>query len=490
MMALAWSSYCGQAAEGDPGVTNLLRGPTSWFQDLPTRYSKFANSTNGPALFTLKLQPGFDFLASEACQQTVRTFASVYYTTGLPFASDEPSCQWREMDMLEDADVLVADSIRVEEFASNGWLAPFDETLTNELNKAGVETIRAVGRGDNHAAPPIYGIPLTRGADFLLYRKSVFGTNDAAASQYWLTNISSSSGHVGLAADGQEFYRFYLALVWSLEPGWPRQTNGTWMVDTDGARKVLEFLARSTRIGPAATAANRSQVLPYFQRCINRFTRVAGAPDNSLVNADQEMPASCLLSLWGNRLLFAPWASMPLEDIGIMPLSASLGGTGSSLSAGKCLVLSRRLNTGDSVTRRKREGVNKLATCLLSKEGQMSLFFEQFEIPARPGLLNEIRPEDVSRAYCNRRLLLAGLAANKESEQFGSKALPLLRQVESLVRDRSQLHLHLVTVSPLSIQQCSLIDSMLHEVLGAGPPSGDLGAELIRKDLITIILLD
>ena len=144
VLALVLSCGHGVAVEGSGGVKILFRGPSSWFQfqNLPALYSSFAetnvrllreqihDAVEGGAFahrhfdrHDLGRETGFDFLASEACQQTIRTLASVYSTAGLPFSSDNSS------EMLEEADVLVTDPIRVAEFAGNGWLAPFDGEL-------------------------------------------------------------------------------------------------------------------------------------------------------------------------------------------------------------------------------------------------------------------------------------------------------------------------------------------------------------------------
>jgi hypothetical protein len=172
-----------------------------------------------------------------------------------------------------------------------------------------------------------------------------------------------------------------------------------------------------------------------------------------------------------------------LQDIGFFPLSASAGTAGCSLETGCALVMARRLAAGDRAALDAREVAGKLAGYLLSKQGQRALALDQFQVPARPGVLAALTVEEVAAVFGARRagmddeayqkkLKAGGLSLDQESVQFGERSLALLRQMEATLRDPACVRV--VGSNPLSMSQCFLIDRMLHELLATpNDPSAD-----------------
>lgn len=470
--AALMSGGCSTAPETAPEPKRALyRGYGFWFQDLAARFQKAANPAGRPPAYELVRLPDFDPLAPALYQELAVTLSSVYPMTELSFGA-------RASEMLQPMDVAVSNTAWVEEFARNGWLAPFDEAVVGPmLREAGVEPIRAVGPGDDPKSPRIYGVPITRAADFLFYRKSYFN-NPAEARQAWASlfqpEIRNPRSRIPLppsiVTDGQEFFRFFLPLVWSLEPGWPRQISGTFATETPSARRVLDALGRLTRIETWPSAAMRMDFLVDLKRQMLRF---AGDPASAQASA-------WLFSTWAQRNLITPWGPpAPLEDIGVMPLSAAADATapGVSLLGGKCVICSRRLASGDPEAAAAREVVRELARYLLSEAGQRATFFDQFEIPARRGLLRSLTEQDVAavfgsrREWCSYEDYLAEVRVgtrriDDRSWQFARQTLATLREIEALLDDSARLT---VRPNPLSINRSALLDGFLHKALAPKP---------------------
>ena len=477
MATAAALAGCGKGAEppADKGPkVAKFRAPGRWFRDLQADFSSYANPANEPDRYRVERLADFDSMASELRQDTVLTLASAYSTTNLPCYANSPWGEALPVEMLQEVHVLVVDTACVREFARNGWLTPFDQGILDLLKETGVVPIRAVGPDDKEIAPPVYGIPLTRGADFAFYRKSCFAGSAARANGTRAGDAISPAVLLDstsrVATDGQEFWRFFLALVWSEEPDWPRQANGAFAVDTPAARRVLEALRRSTQLGPLASASNRMKFSSQFQTCFDSFAGTAAGPSAAT------QPSACwLLSTSGQRILIAPWGlPVKLSDIGFLPLTASVGTAGCSLETGQALVMTRRLSASDRDALSAREVAGKLAGYLLSKLGQRDLVLDQFQVPARPGVLDALTVKEVAAVFGARhaglddrtyqKKLKAGeLTLDEDSLQFGERTLSLLRQMEKTLNDSASLRL--VGSNPLSMHQCSLIDRMLHELL-------------------------
>lgn len=471
--------------EGPPATKYALyRGYGFWFQDLTARFKKAANPPDQPPRYELVRLPDFDPLGPELAQQTAMTLSSVYPVTALSFGA-------RASEMLQAVDVIVSNTAWVPEFARNGWLAPFDEEVLGPiLREAGVEPVRVSTRGEDPASAPIYGIPITRAADFLFYRKSYFN-DEAEARTAWAslfdskiqsrvreTNEVNPKSKIApppfIAADGQEVHRLFLPLVWSLEPDWPVQADGTLVADTPAARRVLSALHRSMRLGAWPSAINRMSYLVDLKERVGSFTRPPRAFDPDKPSPD---PATCwLLSMWAQRILITPWGPpAPLNDVGFLPLSVSANpsAAGSSLLGGKCIVCSRQLASTDPGAMEAREVVTELVRYLLSEKGQRALCADQFEIPARRDVLKGLNDASVAAVYGARREWLdveTFLTQVRERKrvidaqcwQLGRETLALLRQIEAAMETPSRVALR---SNPLSIDQSMLLDGQLHKVL-------------------------
>ena len=460
----------------------FYRGCGFWFQDLAARFHKAVNPDGQPRRYELVRLPDFDPLPSELYQELAGTLSSVYPMTELSFGA-------RASEMLQPMDVAVSNSAWVEEFARNGWLAPYDEAVVGPmLREAGVEPIRAVGPGDDPKSPRIYGVPISRAADLLFYRKSYFSSADEAR-RAWVSLFQSkihdaktrSMVPSSIETDGQEFYRFFLPLVWSLESDWPRQTNGTFAVETPAAGQVLDTLGRSMQIETWATAAARMEFLVELKRHVRRFTNepVVAQPGASSTSA-------WLLSIWAQRILITPWGPpAPLEDVGVMPLSVSTNAAapGFSLLGGKCVICSRQIASNDPGAQAAREVAQELVRYLLSEAGQRTMFFDQFEVPARRNLLQSLTEQDVAAVFGSRREwrgyeeYLAEVRAgsrqmDERSLQLGRQTLAIMRDIEAILNDPARLT---VRPNPFSINRSALLDGFLHTALA--PQSLASGAE-------------
>ncbi len=491
-VALAFTG-CGKSSSGPEEAPQprraFYRGYGFWFQDLVQRFQKTANPAGQPKRYELIRLPDFDPLAPELYQQTALMLSSVYPMTELSFGA-------RASEMLQAVDVLVANTAWVEEFARNGWLAPFDEgTLDPILREAGVEPVRAAGKGDDAKSPKIYGIPITRAADLLFYRKSYFKDADEAR-RAWLAGMAKAFPPKippTIAADGQEFYRFFLPLVWSLEPGWPQQTNNTFLVDTPAARAVLGALRRSVRLTTWPSAAKRMPYLVDLKQQVNNFAATPRpfepAPDAGPLTAPP--PTAWQLSVWAQRILITPWGPpAPLDDVGFFPLSVSTNAAsrGYSLLGGKCIICSQQLSSPDPGAQAAREVVTELVRYLLSEPGQRTLFFDQFEVPARHSLLKSLKDDDVAAVFGSRREwcdyeayvneVRAGTRQMDErSRRLGRETLAMLRAIEAAVEDAARVT---VRPAPLSINQTTQLDGFLHRVLA--PAAGPLIDEATADD--------
>lgn len=458
IVALAGCAESGRAPEMPPQPKRALyRGYGFWFQDLAQRFQKAVNPPGQPPRYELARLPDFDPLAVELYQQTAQMLSSVYPITELSLGT-------RASEMLQAVDVMVINTAWVAEFARNGWLAPFDEAVIGPtLREAGVEPIRIAGAKTG----PIYGIPISRGTDLLFYRKSYFhGANEARQAWASLFQSPIPNPHSSIAADGQEFFRFFLPLVWSVEPDWPRQTNGTWVLNTPAAQQVLAALRRSTRLGGWPAAANRMGFLLDFKDRIASFT---SEPRRNATGA----ASAWLLSGWAQRVLVTPWGPpLPLDDVGFLPVSATMN-AGHSLVGGKCLVMSKQLLSDDPVARGVREVVYELARYLLSERGQRALCFDQFEIPARHGLLKSLTDTEVAAVFAARREWLDHEAylgqvragsrqIDERSALWGRQTLAMLREIEGTLEDTARLR---VRDNPLPTSYSTLLDGKLHEVL-------------------------
>ncbi|MFA6562581.1 MAG: extracellular solute-binding protein [Verrucomicrobiia bacterium] len=469
---------CSETPEQAPEPRRALyRGYGFWFQDLAARFQKAINPAGQPPRYELIRLPDFDPLASALYQELAVTLSSVYPMTALSFGA-------RASEMLQPMDVAVSNTAWVEEFARNGWLAPFDEAAVGPmLREAGVEPIRAVGPGDDPKSPRIYGVPIARAADLLFYRKSYFN-NATEARQAWTqlfqSKIQNPKSKIPLppsiAADGQEFFRFFLPLVWSLEPGWPRQAAGTFASETPAARQVLEALGRQVQLETWPSAAARMDFLVDFKQQMLRF-----ASEPAPVRADVASPSAWLFSTWAQRSLITPWGPpAPLDDIGVMPLSVSTNAAapGFSLLGGKCVICSRQIASDDPGAVAAREVVQELVRYLLSEAGQRTMFFDQFEIPARRGLLQSLTEQDIAavfgsrREWCSYEAYLAEVRAgtrriDDRSLQFARQTLAMLREIETIMNDPARMT---VRPNPLSISRSSLLDGFLHRALAPKPP--------------------
>ena len=454
----------------------FYRGCGFWFQDLATRFHKAVNPDGQPRRYELVRLPDFDPLPSELYQELAETLSSVYPMTELSFGA-------RASEMLQPTDVAVSNTAWVGEFARNGWLAPYDEAVVGPmLREAGVEPIRAVGPGDDPKSPRIYGIPIARSADLIFYRKSYFNSADEAR-QAWVSLFQSKirdakSAGLQLSSietDGQEFYRFFLPLIWSLEPDWPRQTNGTFAVETPAARQVLDTMSRSMQIETWATAAARMEFLVELKRHVRRFTHVP-----LVGQSGAGLSSAWLLSLWGQRILISPWGPpAPLDDIGVLPLSISpsAAAPGFSLLDGKCVICSRQIASNDPGAQAAREVAQELVRYLLSEAGQRAMFFDQFEVPARRGLLQSLTEQEVAavfgsrREWCGYEDYLAEVRAgsrqmDERSLQLGRQSLAIMREIEALMNDPARLT---VRPNPFSINRSALLDGFLHTALAPKP---------------------
>lgn len=468
---------CSKPPEAAPEPRRALyRGYGFWFQDLASRFQKAVNPPGQPPRYELIRLPDFDPLASVLYQELAVTLSSVYPMTALSFGA-------RASEMLQPMDVAVSNTAWVEEFARNGWLAAFDENVVGPmLREAGVEPIRAVGPGDDPKAPRIYGVPIARAADLLFYRKSYFN-NASEARQAW-TSLFQSKIQIpksriplpsSIAGDGQEFFRFFLPLVWSLEPDWPRQSGGTVAAETPAARQVLDALGRLVQLETWPSAATRMDFLVDLKRQLRRF-----ANDPAAAQTDATQPSAWLFSTWAQRNLITPWGPpVSLDDIGVMPLSVSTNAAapGFSLLGGKCVICSRQIASDDPGATAAREVVQELVRYLLSKEGQRTMFFDQFEIPARRGLLQSLTELDVAslfgarREWCSYETYLAEVRAGSRriddrSLQFGRQTLTMLREIEAIMNDPARLTMR---PNPLSISRSSLLDGFLHKALAPKP---------------------
>ncbi|MCX6899397.1 MAG: extracellular solute-binding protein [Verrucomicrobia bacterium] len=481
------SAGCSKAPEPAPEPRRALyRGYGFWFQDLAARFQKAVNPAGQPPRYELIRLPDFDPLASAFYQELAVTLSSVYPMTALSFGA-------RASEMLQPMDVAVSNTAWVEEFARNGWLAPFDEAVVGPmLREAGVEPIRAVGPGDDPKSPRIYGVPIARAADLLFYRKSYFN-NATEARQAWMqlfqskiqsrvreTNEVNPKSKIvlpsSIAADGQEFFRFFLPLVWSLEPGWPRQAAGTFAAETPPARQVLDALGRQVQLETWPSAAARMDFLVDLKRQMLRF-----ASEPSAAQTNGASPSAWLFSTWAQRNLITPWGPpAPLDDIGVMPLSVSTNAAapGVSLLGGKCVICSRQIASDDPGAEAARETVQELVRYLLSEAGQRTMFFDQFEIPARRGLLQSLKEQDVAavfgsrREWCSYEAYLAEVRAgtrriDDRSLQFARQTLAMLREIEAIMNDPARL---IVRSNPFSISRSSLLDGFLHKALAPKPP--------------------
>jgi len=476
------SAGCSKAPEHEPEPRRALyRGYGFWFQDLAGRFQKAVNPAGQPPRYELIRLPDFDPLASALYQELAVTLSSVYPMTALSFGA-------RASEMLQPMDVAVSNTAWVEEFAHNGWLAPFDEAVVGPmLREAGVEPIRAVGPGDDPKSPRIYGVPIARAADLIFYRKSYFN-NATEARKAWTSLFQSKIQNPkskiplpsSIAADGQEFFRFFLPLVWSLEPGWPRQAAGTFAVETPAARQVLEALGRQVQLETWPSAAARMDFLVDFKQQMRRF-----ASEPAAGRADEASPSAWLFSTWAQRSLITPWGPpVPLEDIGVMPLSVSTNATapGYSLLGGKCVICSRQIASDDPGAQAAREVVQELVRYLLSETGQRTMFFDQFEIPARRGLLQSLTEQDVAavfgarREWCSYATYLAEVRAgtrriDDRSLQFARQTLAMLREIQTIMNDPARL---IVRSNTFSISRSSLLDGFLHKALAPKSPMSDV----------------
>jgi hypothetical protein len=265
------------------------------------------------------------------------------------------------------------------------------------------------------------------------------------------------------------------------------QSDGTFVTDTPAARQVLNALHRSMRLGAWPSAINRMSYLVDLKERVGSFIRTPRAFDPTKPSLD---PATCwLLSMWSQRILITPWGPpAPLNDIGFLPLSVSANPSagGSSLLGGKCIVCSRQLASTDPGAMEAREVVTELVRYLLSEKGQRTLCADQFEIPARRGVLKGLTDASVAAVYGARREWLdleTFLAQVRERSrvidaqcwQYGRETLALLRQIEAAMETPARVA---VRSNPLSIDQSMLLDGQLHKVLKTSvrPPVGKSGA--------------
>ena len=278
-----------------------------------------------------------------------------------------------------------------------------------------------------------------------------------------------------IAADGQEFFRFFLPLVWSLEPGWPRQAAGTFEAETPAARQVLDALGRLVQIETWPSAAARMDFLVDFKEQMRRF-----ASEPPAAQTDGASSSAWLFSTWAQRSLITPWGPpASLDDIGVMPLSVSTNAAapGVSLLGGKCVICSRQIASDDPGAVAAREVVQELVRYLLSEAGQRTMFFDQFEIPVRRGLLQSLTEQDVAavfgsrREWCSYEAYLAEVRAgarriDDRSLLFGRQTLASLREIEAIMNDPARLT---VRPNPLSISRSALLDGFLHKALAPKP---------------------
>lgn len=449
----------------------LYRGYGFWFQDLTGRFEAAANPKDGPKKYALKRLPDFDPLATDLYQQTVLMLSSSYPMTDLSFGVQASG-------MLQAVDVIVANSAWVEEFAQNGWLATFDESVYGPmLREAGVEPIRASVPGQRERA--IYGIPITRAADFLFYRKGYF--KDAAeARRAWLAGMTGAfpaKVPPFIVSDAQDIHRLFLSLVWSIEPDWPRKTADSFNVNTPAARTVLGALRRSAHINARAVAAQRVPFLVDLKRQINTFTAQPRPFDPAAAEMGGAAQPTCwLLSTWAQRILVTPWGPpAPLSDVGILPLTASpaAGRPGVSLAGGKCLVCSRQVESNDPKAGAARDVIRELVRYLLSEKGQRTLVYDQFEIPVRAGLLKSLTEGDLAAVFGSRRdwcdyerycgEVKAGIRQiDVKSQALGRETLALLSEIGSAMDDPTRVTMR---QNPLTIGQCMALDVFLCRML-------------------------
>ena len=140
---------CSETPEQAPEPRRALyRGYGFWFQDLAGRFQKAVNPAGQPPRYELIRLPDFDPLASALYQELAVTLSSVYPMTALSFGA-------RASEMLQPMDVAVSNTAWVEEFARNGWLAPFDEAVVGSrsapLVPATIRSPRASTASPSHA---------------------------------------------------------------------------------------------------------------------------------------------------------------------------------------------------------------------------------------------------------------------------------------------------------------------------------------------------
>lgn len=465
-----------ESPTNSPPTVIRFRGGGFWFRDLEKKFADFSTKK-----ITIKRLSDLDWSASEQYRQTVLVLSSIYDAG----ASKDQAGADEYGTLHDEVDVMITDPSWVPEFARNGWLTPFDESTAEILREAGVDPIRVAGKNDSANAPPIYGIPITRGADLIFYWKSSFGGDVERARQEWESSITSGrSLGGGLLTDGQDFYRFFCGLIWSIEPSWPYDSSGKLVVDTPGTRQILTFLMRSTQIERVEPTSSRSEQFSRQRKCFSLF---AGCADNAMqappsrsgvANANR---ACWLLSTGAQRMLISARSQLldALGDIGVLPLTAAIKKPGYSLAGGKCLIMPRRLT---STNKNVAGAIPHLVEYLLSAPGQRDLCLDQFEIPARREVLTKpmITAEEVATVLTKWQQPTS--VDKKHISQQSDQVLQLLRDIEKALTDSSKMII--VQERPLSRYEAFAVNQMLCELLARhnNPPGESPVDEKARVD--------
>ncbi|HNZ03765.1 MAG TPA: hypothetical protein PKK50_06450 [Myxococcota bacterium] len=298
----------------------------------------------------------------------------------------------------DEFDAAVVKASWIPEFVAAGWLASLgsgtpDTELGSALREAEVSPVMVDGQ--------VFGVPLTRNPEVVLLRNDCLkaareSDQTVTPDVLWTRTISAwlddpaSVPDRWIVCDGQDVHRLFLAIVRTREPLWPIDSNGKLLVDTETARAAIEMLKKAD--GPFRgddDFLSGSQNRQMSRRLVQGF--LADAP---------ETPGSCwLYSNEVPRLLFGPRSISTtcggLDRVSFARLLEGSESSGCEDGDGLALVIPYSLEVTGKTGPTKHARAVRLAVDMLSSTVQKALFIEQFQLPARTGVLNECSDTDI-----------------------------------------------------------------------------------------------
>ncbi len=298
----------------------------------------------------------------------------------------------------DEFDATVVKTSWIPEFVAAGWLASIgfaapETELGSALRDAGVSPILVDGQ--------VFGVPLTRNPEVVILRNICLNTaresdQTVTPDVLWAETIGAwlddptSVPDRWILCDGQDIHRLFLAIVRTRDPLWPIDSNGKLVVDTETARAAIEMLKKAD--GPFR---DDDDFLPGSQN--RRMSRTL--VQDFLADAP-ETPRSCwFYSNEVPRLLFGPRSiSTTCGGLDRVSFARLLEGSESSRCEdgdGLALVIPYSLEVAGKTDPTKHARAVRLAVDMLSSTVQKALFIEQFQLPARTGVLDECSDADI-----------------------------------------------------------------------------------------------